>query len=141
MSSSPQRRASTDSGVGVDDTTVAPPSSQTYSGPGTEMVIRLENTGLTHALEDLDRLLDLVLGESPRSLVLDLSAVERVSSTIIAALLWTRRRCASRGVRLALRNPSRHCLDMLTRAGLLGSMRVEPVDGRCGGQSPHFELL
>jgi anti-anti-sigma regulatory factor len=112
--------------------------SETQLGLGGEMVIRLESTRMTHALHDLDRRLDLVLGEGPRTLVLDMS-VAPVSSTTIAALLWTRRRCSSRGVRLVLRNPSRRCLDTLRRVGLLGSLAVEPVGHQRPGRVPSEE--
>lgn len=92
---------------------------------GGKVVVPLDNLGLTHTLNDLERRLDLALAGGPRTLLLDMSAVVHVSSTTIAALLWTRRRCSSRGVEVVLRNPSRRCLEALRRAGLLDALVVE----------------
>lgn len=97
---------------------------------GGEAVVPLKDVGLTHTLNDLEGRLDVALGEGPRILFLDLSAVVQVSSTTITALLWTRRRCSSRGVEVVLRNPSRRCQDALRRAGLLDALAVEDTTPR-----------
>lgn len=90
------------------------------------VVIWLEDGGLTPVLDSLDGQLDAVLEAGARSLVLDMSGLERVSSTTVAALLWTRRRCSSRGIEVSLRHPSRRCLDALARTGLLDVLAVDP---------------
>jgi anti-anti-sigma factor len=88
----------------------------------------LTGTSLAHVLDNLERRLAVALEAGPRTLVVDMSAVGRISSTTVAALLWTKRRCSSRGVEVRLRGPSRRCLDALERVGLLGVLAVEPTD-------------
>lgn len=63
-----------------------------------------------------------------------MGAVERVSSTVVAVLLWTRRRCSSQGVELVLRRPSRRLQETLDRTGLSQVLAVEGAD-RPGGTS------
>lgn len=92
---------------------------------GPRVVVPLVDRGLTETLTELDRRLDVVLAQGPRTLVVDMAAVEHISSTTIAALLWVRRRCTPRSTGVLLRRPSRHCLDELGRVGLLGSFAVE----------------
>jgi anti-anti-sigma regulatory factor len=93
------------------------------------VVVQLKNGGLAEVLDDLDVRLNAALDGGPRTLVIDLAAVERVSSTTFAALLWTRRRCVSRGVEVRLGRPSRRCVDALARVGLLGLLPVDPTGG------------
>ena len=97
-------------------------------GPAGQVVVQLRDTGLAHVLDDVQRRLELVLKEGPRTLVVDMSAVAQVSSTTIAALLWIRRRCSARGIEVLLRRPSRRSLEALERVGLLGVLMVEPTD-------------
>jgi anti-anti-sigma regulatory factor len=92
------------------------------------VVVPLKNAGLADVLDDLDVRLTAALDGGPRTLVIDLAAVDRVSSTMIAALLWTRRRCVSRGIEVRLGRPSRRCIDALARVGLLGLLPVDPAD-------------
>jgi anti-anti-sigma regulatory factor len=92
-------------------------------------VVPLRGSSLPQVLGDLDRRLGEAFEGGPRTLVIDMTGVGRVSSTTIAALLWTKRRCSSRGVEVQLRGPSRRCLDALGRVGLLGVFAVEPTDG------------
>lgn len=91
-------------------------------------VMALESAGLMPTLDDLEQRLDAALAGGPRTLVLDMSAVARVSSTTVAALLWARRRCSARGVEVVLRNPSRRCLAAMRRAGLLTAVATERTD-------------
>ncbi|MDF1605796.1 STAS domain-containing protein [Nocardioides sp. YIM 152315] len=114
--------------VSVVPTAAAPPVDEVMKEV---VVVRLTNAGLVDVLDDLDRRLDVALSSGPRSLVLDMSVIGQVSSTTIAALLWARRRCSSRGVELLLQHPSRRCRAALERIGLLGIAVVESsVGGR-----------
>ncbi|GAA2114280.1 hypothetical protein GCM10009843_02630 [Nocardioides bigeumensis] len=76
-------------------------------------------------LDDLQWRLDAVLEQGPHTVVLDMSALTRLSSTCVAALLWVKRRCAARGVAVVLRDPSRDCAAALERIGLLGALPTE----------------
>ncbi|GMA86555.1 hypothetical protein GCM10025868_18050 [Angustibacter aerolatus] len=60
-------------------------------------------------------------------LVVDVSGVERLSSTVVGALLWTRRACAARQVRVVLRGARREHLDLLQRTGLQSVLELEPA--------------
>jgi anti-anti-sigma factor len=79
-------------------------------------------------VDDLRERLDAALGRGPTSLAVDMSAVEGMSSTTVAALLWVRRQCAARGIEMLLRQPSPRSLDGLRRAGLLSVLVVESAD-------------
>ena len=87
------------------------------SGPG-EVVLLFRDTGLMRALEDVHTHLESLLETGPRSLTVDLSGVV-VTSTTVAALLWVKRRCAARGVEVALRGTSRRSVTMLKRIGFV----------------------
>lgn len=89
------------------------------------------------ALRDGDRALTLdalrirlgvLLEPGPSTLVLDLSGVQRLSSDGFDGLLWLHRRCAGRAVRVVLREPSRHSVDLLRRAGLLAVLPIEGAE-------------
>lgn len=95
---------------------------------------RTAPAGLTESIDDLERRLEAVLAPGTRALVLDMEAVVRVSSTTVALLLWTRRRCAAHGVRVVLRHPSRRCRDQLARTGLLEVVPIEPPDAALRGR-------
>jgi anti-anti-sigma regulatory factor len=83
-----------------------------------QAVLRIPNAGMMDVLGDLDRRLESLLESGPRTLVVDLSAVVRLSSTTIAALLWVGRRCSARGVEVVLSDASRRHVAMLQRIGL-----------------------
>ncbi|HRI97683.1 MAG TPA: STAS domain-containing protein [Nocardioides sp.] len=97
-------------------------------------VLALPDAGLSEMIDDLYGRLELALEHGPRALVVDISAIGRLSSTTIAALLWTRRRCAARGTEMLLRRPSRRSWDRLRRFGLLGVLVVEPDEVPGGHQ-------
>jgi anti-anti-sigma factor len=100
------------------------------------VVVPLPESGLADLLERLLPRLDAAMVQAPRVLVLDMSAVDRISSTTIAALLWTRRRCSARGIQMLLRSPSRRCIEDLERVGLLGVLAVERGAGAGGSAGP-----
>ncbi|MFC6043322.1 STAS domain-containing protein [Nocardioides hankookensis] len=83
------------------------------------MVVLVPPGSLESSLAALDRQLDAALGLAPRALVLDMSAIARMSSTTIAQLLWARRRCSLVGIEVLLLNPTRQCREVLERIDLL----------------------
>jgi anti-anti-sigma factor len=91
----------------------------------TEEIVPLPRTGLKTALGDLEHRVEAALATGPRAVVLDMGAVERVSSTTVAMLLWARRRCAFQGVEVVLRHPSPHCREAIERTGLLKAVTIE----------------
>ncbi len=93
-----------------------------------EVVLELGDTDLMSALRGLRRRLPPLLDEAPGTLVVDMSGLTQVSSATVAALLWVKRRCRSRGVVVMLRQPSPRSLDLLRRTGLHGSLPVESAD-------------
>lgn len=80
---------------------------------------------LTEGLVDLRANLSELVPGGTRTLVVDLSAVERLSSTCVASLLWVKRTCRSRGVRVVLTGPSERTLGVLTRTGLSTVFEIE----------------
>jgi anti-anti-sigma factor len=92
------------------------------------VVVLLRDGDLGRALVDLRRRLATVLERGPATVVIDVSGVTQLSSTGIAVLLWVKRRCAVRGVRVVLREPSRRSIDLLRRTGLLGALAIEGLD-------------
>ena len=81
-------------------------------------MLQMHDADLMRVLDDVERGLDSLLDRGPRTLVVDMSGVARLSSTTIAALLWVRRRCAARGVDVVLHEASTRHLAMLRRIGL-----------------------
>lgn len=63
------------------------------------------------------RLAEMLAG-GPEAVVVDLSGLTGFSSTTVAALLWAKRRCGTRGVPLHLRNADPALAGHLRRAGL-----------------------
>jgi anti-anti-sigma regulatory factor len=55
-------------------------------------------------------------------LVVDVSGVERLTSTVVSALLWVRRLCAARQVHLVLNGLSDQHVDVLRRTGLTAAL-------------------
>lgn len=87
----------------------------------TRVLLRLRDASLIVVLEDVHDRLEALLDHGPRELVVDMSEVAHLSSTTIAALLWIRQRCATRGVEIMLCAASRRNLEALRRIGLLSS--------------------
>lgn len=83
-----------------------------------DMIVPVREIALGTDPGEFERGLDAALAARPRALVLEMGAVARVSSTIVAMVLWARRRCVTEGVEIVLRHPSRRCRETLDRAGL-----------------------
>jgi anti-anti-sigma regulatory factor len=93
-----------------------------------EVVVALRDGDIGHPLGDLRWRLSTLLEEGAATLVVDVSQVARLSSTTIAVLLWVKRRCGVRGVRVVLRGPSRRSVDALRRSGLVEALAMESVE-------------
>lgn len=88
-------------------------------------IVTLSDTSSPHDLAELRwRLHDLVL-DGVREVVIDISDVDGLSSTTLAALLATHRVCRQRGGGVVIRYPDRSTLGMLRRTGLDRVFRVE----------------
>lgn len=93
-----------------------------------EVLVVLDDPTLLRGLGDLRWRLDHLLVGHPPVLVVDISALSRLSSATLAALLWAHRTCRRRGGRVLLRGPNKRCHDLLTRTGLLDLFAVDGVD-------------
>jgi len=70
-----------------------------------------------------------VIRGGARALVVDISALERLSSSTVSALLWAQRRCRLGGGSIVLRGASRRILRTLRRTGLGRVFEVESAAG------------
>lgn len=91
------------------------------------IVVALEPDTLPQGIATLRWHLGGLLTQGQTTLVVDVSALDRLSSATVAALLWAKRGCATRAVRLVVRGPTRRSLDVLTRTGLTGVLEIEPA--------------
>ena len=83
-----------------------------------QITIRLSDDLLSDGLADVRWLLHDALLAGARQLVVDLSAVQNLSSPAIASFLSAHRTCRARGGTVVLRGANRRTLDMLYRTGL-----------------------
>jgi anti-anti-sigma regulatory factor len=83
------------------------------------VTVALHDTTLRRDLLLLRARLAETLPRGPAQVVVDLSDLDRISSTTIAALLWTRRCCDTGGLAFALRGSDSRHHDMLQRSGLI----------------------
>jgi anti-anti-sigma factor len=87
--------------------------------------VALEDRSLKPGLSDLRWRLPRLVGSGADTLVIDLSGVGRLSSASIATLLFAKRTCAARRVRVVLSSPSPRALEQLTRTGLTNVLEIE----------------
>jgi anti-anti-sigma factor len=105
-------------------TAIAPGLSPTLSPTGRETVV------LTVGPASADHFVHLVetFGEATRSacrsLVLDLSAVDRIDSDLLGLLLWAHGRLSQRGAHLVLARPSSATRALLGKSGLDHVLKV-----------------
>jgi anti-anti-sigma regulatory factor len=90
-------------------------------------VVRLDDAMVARGLTDLRSSTARVLGSGGSVLVVDVSGVERLSSTVVSALLWVRRLCAARHVRFVLDGLRDQHVDVLRRTGLAAALD-DPLD-------------
>jgi anti-anti-sigma regulatory factor len=104
----------------VDDRGRMLPSTATL--PDTRTVVRLDDAMVARGLADLRSSAAHVLSNGGSVLVVDLSAVERLTSTVVGALLWVRRLCAARQVRLVVNGLTDQHVEVLRRTGLAAAL-------------------
>jgi anti-anti-sigma factor len=85
---------------------------------GDEATIRVTDDMLDSGVADLRWLIHAALVDGARRLVVDLDAVERLSSSAVASLLSAHRACRARGGRVVLHGAGRRTRDLLVRTGL-----------------------
>jgi anti-anti-sigma factor len=93
------------------------------------VTIRLDDALLAGGLADARWLLHDALVAGARLLVVDLTAVHRLSSSAVASLLSAHRTCRARGGAVVLRGANRRVEAVLVRTGLWRVIRMEPADG------------
>ena len=96
-------------------------------------VVELSDARLREGLAVLRWGLDEILAGGEPILIIDVGGIDRMSSATIAAVLWVKRCCRARQVRVVVRSPSRRSLDVLRSTGLIGVIDVEGRDGRHTG--------
>ena len=82
------------------------------------VVVPLSDRTVREALHDLRWRCEEMLADGPGAVIVEVSGLTRLSSATVAALLWAKRRCASRGVGLLLVDPDDALAGQLHRAGL-----------------------
>lgn len=82
------------------------------------VVVELDDASLLEGLTRLRSGVSAHLVGGNQRLVVDIAGVSRLSSATVAALLWAKRHCHSRGGHVVVRGPSQDSVDMLRRAGL-----------------------
>jgi len=111
-------------------TTIATPASSaapTLSAAGRESIV------LTVGPASADHFVNLVetFGEATRSacrsLVLDLSAVDRIDSDLLGLLLWAHGRLSQRGAHLVVARPSAATRALLGKSGLDHVLQVSDI--------------
>jgi anti-sigma B factor antagonist len=96
-------------------------------------VVMLSDAAIAGGMAELRwELRDLILAGA-RNVVVDVSQVEELSSTALAALLSTHRACRARGGGVIIRNPNRRARDLLQHTGLHRVFLVE--DAEAGDRS------
>jgi anti-anti-sigma factor len=95
-----------------------------------DVVVPLRAEDTPAALVELRATVTGVLLRGGRTVVVDVSELDRLPASVLSALLWAHRRCAARGGHIVLRSPQRAALDQLRRTGLEHIFRVDvPVEG------------
>ena len=88
------------------------------------LAIALADATLAHGLGELRWRLDPLLAGGTHTVEIDVSRVDRLSSGCIATLLWVKRTCAARQIRVVLSSPTPHTLDQLKRTGLAHVLEI-----------------
>lgn len=83
-----------------------------------DTVVALEDASLLEGLANLRSGVRSHLVDGTERIIVDIAGVSRLSSATVAALLWAKRSCRSRGGHVVVRGLSQDSLNMLTRAGL-----------------------
>ncbi len=91
---------------------------------GGVVAVALADAALVHCLSDLRWRLNALIAGGTHTVDIDVSAVDRLSSGSIATLLWVKRTCAARQIRVVLTNPTTRTLDQLKRTGLADVLEI-----------------
>ncbi|HEX5511326.1 MAG TPA: STAS domain-containing protein [Actinomycetales bacterium] len=83
-----------------------------------DVVVELREDSIIEGLTTLRSAVRRHLIAGPCHVTVDIAGVSRLSSAMVAALLWTQRHCRARGGHVTVRGPSQDSLNMLRRAGL-----------------------
>ncbi len=100
------------------------------SSSGRTVVVRLADDLPAQGLGELRVRLREVLAAGDARLVVDLVGLERLSSGVVAGLLWTTRQCRARGVELSVRGAGEDRHGLLGRTGLGAVLDAPPVGRR-----------
>lgn len=96
-------------------------------------VVALTDHQLREGIASLRWGLDRLLADGQSKLVIDLGGVDQVSATVVAAMLWAKRRCLARRVEVVVQDPNRRTHEMLRRTGLETALKVQsPTPGSPG---------
>jgi anti-anti-sigma factor len=96
-----------------------------HSPPPQKAIVTVTETHLADGLSDLRwQLRDLVM-DGATLVVIDVSDLDQISSTLLAALLDTHRVCRRRGGGVVIRHANRRAADLLHRTGLDKVFEVE----------------
>lgn len=102
-----------------------PMTDTTQSPLPQKAIVMLSETDLDGGLTPLRwRLRELVM-EGASLVIIDVSEINQISSTLLAALLDTHRVCRQRGGGVVIRHASRKVTDVLRRTGLDRVFEVE----------------
>lgn len=115
-------------------TVVAPGFSPRGGDVDDRVVVALSDSTLIDGLGALRTTVGTHLLEGGSTVVVDISGVRRLSSGTVAALLWAKRHCRSRGGSVIVRGPSSDSLAMLTRSGLGDVFELEVADPQTPGR-------
>jgi anti-anti-sigma factor len=98
-------------------------------GPGSSqaIVVTLDDADLPQGLVELRSAVVATLRSGARTLVVDVSRLDRMSSHTVTALLWAQRRCRVQGGAVVLRGAGRRCRRLLRRTGLADVFELEPA--------------
>jgi anti-anti-sigma factor len=91
---------------------------ETVQQSGRTAVIVLDEDTAGGGIAAMREWVEAHLHQGATSIVVDIAAVPRLSSTLLASLLWAHRACQRRGGHVTLRSPNRSCREMLARTGL-----------------------
>jgi anti-anti-sigma factor len=97
------------------------------------VLVALVDDNMPASMVELRAAVAAAVRSGARTLVIDVSRVDQLSSSTVTALLWAQRRCRSQGGDVILRGVSRRQARTLQRAGLT---HVFELEGR-----PHRRLI
>lgn len=107
-----------------------PPGTMRYDDVRSQVpVVVLDEAMLAAGFLVLRSAVVALLRSGARTLVVDVSALDRLSSSTVSSLLWAQRRCRLSGGSVVLRGVSRRTGRTLRRTGLWHVFAIEPAAG------------